>query len=288
MILPNALYTGHLNANANTSRGLSPQLWQRASKCMLPPNGDPGFYFADDFLNQSGIGLVAGAAVALPTVTGITMGGYSAYVDIGGSALRVADYTGGALRLTVDATDDDLAIIGTGDLLEISRTAGERAVTIFECRVKYPTVTDGSTFIGLATTEVIADGGLIAGTGELINATGGGIGFRTLEADPDELDFVYKNAAQTTVEVKDGAQALTLDTWYKLGFVYDPAAENAKKIAYYINGVKQTTYVTDTNMAAATFPDSDHLALVAALAGSAVAKSFDIDWWAVYQGSVDS
>jgi hypothetical protein len=291
MILPNALYTGHLNANANTSRGLSPQLWQRASKCMLPPNGDPGFFVYDDFTKFAGVS-TSGGAVTLPTAstTGIGgMDGYSVYLDDGASILPATGVAGGVATLATSATDEDLAVMRTGHLCEISRTADERAVTIFECRINLPTqVTSGSTFIGLCGNEIQADGGLVSGSGEVI-ATAEAIGFRTLDADPDGIDFIVKVDATTTVVINTLIDATAL-AYNKLGFVYDPAEVNAKKIAVYLNGVKQTTYVTDTVMAtAASFPNSTFLSFAAAVkANGAVDRQMNVDWWALYQGSVDS
>jgi hypothetical protein len=290
-LLPNALFTGHLNANS-TGRGLSAELWQRAHATVLSPDGQSGTFHFDDFSPAGGYAPGISGGTTLPSVAGPAMGaGYAVYVDTGtstGSFLPVDDVTGGVLRVLTGVTDNHLSIMNTGAFGEISRTAAEKAITIFEARIALPTqVTSGSSFVGLANQVSVADGGLIVDTGELI-ATGAGIGFRTLDADPDGLDFVYKAASQTTVvSINNLNSAMTAGTFVKVGFIYDPSAPVAKRISVFYNGTKQSTYVTDTHMAAATFPNSVHLGMHAAVKGDAgTARALDIDWWACWQGPV--
>jgi hypothetical protein len=271
--------TNHFGVSGS---GLSPRLWSRIPKRGTSSDGSNGIFVGDDFNKFSGI-LATGGAVTLPSASAGGVSGYRCYLDTGSSLTTVADVQGGVVALATDTTDNDLAIMTTGDLFEISRTSGEQALTIFECRVALPTqVTTGSTAIGLGSTEIQADGGLVSASGEVL-ATADFIGFRTLDADPDGIDFVYQENGSAVQVVIDALQVAAAGTYYKLGFVYDPNAPTSQRIAVYLNGEVQSTYVTDTNMAASTFPNSAFLAFVAAVKGNAAARVMNLDWWAAYQ-----
>ena len=57
-----------------------------------------------------------------------------------------------------------------------------------------------------------------------------------------------------------------------------------KRMKLFVNNVEQSTYVTATAIAAATFPLSDAMSLVlSAKAGAATASTVDIDWWRIAQ-----
>jgi hypothetical protein len=273
------------NHFGQSGSGLSPRLWSRIPKRGTGPDGTSGVFVGDDFTKFAGVLATSGAAVTLPSATAGGVSGYRCYLDIGSSLTTAADVAGGVLVMAADTTDNDLAVIATGDLCEISRTAGEEKLTIFECRVALPTqVTTGSTAIGLGSTEIQADGGLVVDTGEVL-ATADFIGFRTLDADPDGIDFVYQENGSAVQVTIDALQVATAGTYYKLGFVYDPTAPASQRIAVYLDGEVQSTYVTDTNMAASTFPNSAFLALVAAIKsdGGSAARTMNVDWWAAYQ-----
>lgn len=273
--------TNHFGQSGN---GLSPRLWSRIPARGTGPDGSSGIFVGDDFTKFAGVLTTSGSAVTLPSATAGGVSGYRCYLDIGSALTTAADVQGGVAVLGTDTTDNDLAVLCTGDLCEISRTAGEEKLTIFECRIALPTqVTTGSTAIGLGSTEIQADGGLVVDTGEVL-ATADFIGFRTLDGDPDGIDFVYQENGSAVQVLIDALQVAVAGTYYKLGFVYDPKAPASKRIAVYLDGAEQSTYVTDTLMAASTFPNSAFLALVAAVKadGGSVARSMNIDWWAAY------
>jgi hypothetical protein len=284
-LFANALYT--LHQGAASTRGLSPRVWGKARNQMLTPDGANAFMTGDDFTEFSGMIPAISGATAYPSVVSGD-GRYLGYFDTGtttSNALRLTGVTGGVCRLTTGATDNHLTILNSGDLGIISDTAADAKLTIFEARIRLATeVAAGSMFVGLATpTLCTADGGLIANAGGLI-ATGGGIGFMVKEDEPAEIDFVYQAASQAETVVIDTLQTAVADTWYKLGFVYDPLAPTSKRITCYLDNVEQSTYVTGTNIAAATFPDAEYLgAHMAAMSEGAAAKLVDIDWWQFYQ-----
>jgi len=82
----------------------------------------------------------------------------------------------------------------------------------------------------------------------------------------------------------DTVATLVADTFIKLGFVYDPAAEPTKRIKVYVDGVEQSTYVTATDIATATFPDGEEMAPMAYVsAASASDGILTMDWWRIAQ-----
>jgi len=250
-----------------------------------PDGSGGGVWFSDDFTSANGL-LEAAGALTFPSAISQSIDGYRAYVDIGSSAARVSDVTGGVLRLSGDNVDNDMIAIGTGDLLEISDTAGSDKLTIFECRIALPSIsaTSGSRFIGLGNDEVIADDGLIDDTGALITAGGAAIGFSVLDAAAGAIDFTYGAAGQVSTVKTATIQTAVAGTFYKLGFVYNPRAVPSKRITAFVDNVESSTYITATNIAAALFPDGEYMGLAAAVKTDATTvASLDIDWWAVYQ-----
>ena len=252
---------------------------------MATGGDNSGTMYADDFTLFQGCLDVATSALTLPSATAGGLDGYKCYIDVGAKITRVTDDTGGVILFDAGDTEDDLAIIGTQPLVKISDTAADAKRTVFECRVKLNTVAEGSVFIGLADNTMIADGGLIADDGGVI-AAGDAIGFSVDEADVDGIDFCYQKTS--AVEQRPmTAQVAAADTWYKLGFVYDPSAPQAKRIKVYVDNVEQSTYVTADNIAATTFPDGVDLGFVAAsMAGDTPADNgLEVDWWALYQAN---
>lgn len=206
-------------------------------------------------------------------------GSWKSYEDTGGSIAQRADEVTGVIRLTTDATDNDevwlQSCYGAGVLGMVSDSVPY--LQAFEARVRFGQI--GNTFNafigmseeGLAAADTFTDAGAMADKDFL--------GYRVLEADGDELDAMYKKSGQTEVEVIDGAQALVANTWYKIGWLYDPSAPSSKKIQFFIDNVDQGTYVTAASIAAATFPDGEELSILLGVKnGSAAASYIDVDW----------
>lgn len=81
-----------------------------------------------------------------------------------------------------------------------------------------------------------------------------------------------------------GAAVPVADTFLKLGFIYDPTAPATKRIKVYVDNVEEGTYVTSTNIEAATFPDAEALTFRAGFKNTtAVAGELAIDLWAFAQ-----
>lgn len=276
-LLTNSLYTIHKGESGG--RGLSPRIWSGIAGQALSPDGASNLYMqADDFTN---FGLAA---------AGIYVGNglYTGYIDSGNTIAQLATEVGGVARLLTDTTDNDEVWLQPGTATsvfgKISDTAGDDKMLAFEARIRLLKVTDTyNVFVGLmeegcAAADTITDAGALADKDY--------IGFSITESDGDALKFVYKKSGQTAQTVLTYGTALALNTWYKVGFLYDPKAPTSKRIKIFVDNVEQSTYVTGTNIAAATFPDGEELGFIAGVKnGSGAASHLDLDWYALAQNS---
>ena len=278
-LFASALFTIHQGQDGG--RGLSPRLWKSVAQQSMSPDGlSQGYMAGDDFRTvalttavSANVGRYAGEA-----------GGYLSYEDTGGAIAQLATESGGVLNITTDGTDNDEMWLqpgmATSVLGMISDTAGSDKKLIFEARFRVSKVTNTLNYFiglseeGLAAADTVTDAGALASK-DLI-------GFWVTEADGDSLKFGYRKAGQALTTVGTFGTALAASTWYKVGFIYDPA--ETKKIRFYVDNVEQTDYVTATNIAAATFPDGEELNFLAGVKNGTAAISYiDLDWWNFFQ-----
>ena len=133
---------------------------------------------------------------------------------------------------------------------------------------------------GLAAADTITDAGALASK-DLI-------GFQCAEGTPTSIDFVYRCAGQAAQQVKVGAGTAAAATWVKLGWIYLPNNPTTKKIIAYVDNVEVGTFITSTNLAAATFPLDQALSPLFGVKNSTtVAKKLKADWWAAFQQFAD-
>ena len=282
------------NLSAHTGRWLSPALWAKCPLEMVAAGRADAYPDGDDFkwmATEDG-----SDDATLPS-------GYQKYIDTS-NTIRVVAATEtiyyGALALTTDATDNDAPVIhrviGTNAgssvvaPVVITDTAGSAFPLYFEARLKKASVTDNQCafaigLVGGIHTAVAANNGLLEdNTGDIVDSISF-IGFRAKHDNGEELDFVYQDGGQTApVETIANIAALSADTYFKVGFRFDPNADSSKRITIYYNGMPQSTYVTATNIAATTFPKGDMLAFCAGMKnGEATATSMTIDWWKMVQ-----
>lgn len=285
-LFPSALLTIHKGQSGG--RGLSPRLWARVGRYQsLSPDGfSNGFYVGDDFLRFADWSPASAGTTTLPSTTVPGVNGYAVYTDTtttAASIVRLNNASGGVVRLGTSATDNHQAVLCTeGVYGAISDAAGSDKLTVFEARVRFGQIAEHGAFIGLTEEGLNANDTLVDDTGALPSKDL--IGFHVDTAGPTALDFVYRKAGQTAQVVIAGVQTIAADTWYKLGFVYDPSAPDSKKIAVYVDNVEQSTYVTATDIAAATFPDGEELGFLATVkTGEAGSKTLDLDWHNFFQ-----
>lgn len=277
---PSTVYLGQDSAKPSYALP-SPKLWINANGRGVSADGyGTGRHWGDDF-GGFGIGTAVAANVGYYSSEG---GTYKSYEDTGGSVAGVAT-NGGVVRLSVDADDDQECWLqygsSGGTLCALSETAGSNKMTIFEARWKVSTVV-GSLFVGL-TEEAFAANSAISDAGAISDKDV--IGFFVTEGAATSLTFMYKKAGQTAQTVLTWGTAIAADTWYKTGFIYNPNAPASQRITAYINNTEQTTYVTATAMAAATFPDAQSLTFSGGTKNVTDIKTMDFDWWHLWQAA---
>lgn len=267
-------YLRNTNYVPTSTSAPSGRLWSRVAKYLID-GGDRLVAAGDDFL----------APLAGNTSTEIySEMTYTGYIDTSNTIVGLADESGGVLALTTDATDNDEVWIQSGDatsvLGAISDTAGSSYLTAFEARVKKSSIADNvaATFVGLCEEGTAGADGMADNTG--VMADKDHIGFSSVHADGDAIDFVYKKAGQTAQTLIADVDVPVADTFANLGFIFDPHAPASERITVYVDNVASTTYGTATNIAAATFPDAEELGFLMGLKnGAATAAEHAIDWW---------
>lgn len=276
------LYVIHQGQSGGS--GMSPRIWDRMKGSALAPDGfRQGKSFADDFLCFPYVNPGTGG-----TVNGNALG-YGYYVDTAtaaGTIKQLASSSNGIVELATAAQDNHENWLtsggNTGTLAMISDTSGSDKTLLFEARFSVGQIATHGVFIGLgeeglAAANTIADGSTLADK-DLI-------GFWLLEGAPTTLVFGYRKAGGSVVTVIASLATIAADTWYKVGFAYEPTAPAAKRISVYLDNVENATHVTATNIATATFPDGEELALLAGVKThtESAAGKLNLDWWAFWQ-----
>lgn len=254
---------------SDTNHGPSPNVWKGCPwlEALENPNIGGGFY--DDFVQFP----AAGAAV---TVTNI--GNYRRFGDTG-STITDAAIIGGGIKFTCANADESTNLQSLVAPYQIDSSHGKLwyeagfslasvAATTANVFVGLMDTTAGSAIVPITTTDdTMADVNFL---GFIVKSTG-------------IVDFRYKADGQTVQNPIATLTTLTAGTLVKLGFVYDPTVDTAKRIACFINGVEQTTYITGTNIAAATFPNDVLMAPVLAHTNMATKTTSTFDFHRVFQ-----
>lgn len=169
--------------------------------------------------------------------------------------------------------------IGVGSPGSVTALGGRVA---FEARVRFPDITDGdgSVFIGITEEARQVDNGLFSDAHAVAQVDL--LGFWVVDSNNDLINFGYNVASGTAQSV--GTTAIAAETtWLKLGFLYDFSDATSQRISWFVDGVKQGTYVTGANIAASTFPGGEEMGFSAdAKTDASAAMRLDIDWvcWA--------
>ena len=276
-----ALLKRNLSAEL-TDRLPSPNIWGGVPIEMIRNRTKLGTFFDDDFdvhCPNTDAGLFEGAGESPGK-------GYCFYGDTGVTSKAQAGVVGGVLEIAGNAADnDEFVMSGGAPSFNISDTAADAMPVCFEGRIKKASIADNACafFLGLAWDH--GDGVSVAKTVCLTDDDGAlgafsFIGFHVDQANGDAVDFVVKAEGQAQTVIKAGVEVPVADTWMKLGFMHDPDFDTTKRIKLFVNNVEQSTYVTATQIATATFPDAEPLAPVFAVkVGAAAESKAQIDWW---------
>ena len=269
-----------------TDRWFSPNIWGDCPIEAIKNGTVIGRFFQDDFTGpcpNTDAGLYEGAGESCGL-------GYLFYGDTGVTMKAQAAVEEGVLEIAGNDADNDEGVISTGSpSFIVSSTAADAKKLWFEARVKKASVTDEGSgmFIGLGWDH--GDGVSVAKTVCLTDdeAELGAfsfLGFLCDLSNADSWDFVYKAENQTAVTKIAGIDVAVADTFVKLGFKYDPDWPSTQRIAAYVNNVENSTYVTATNIATATVPDAEPMAMVwAGKVGTAAESKMQMDWWRAAQ-----
>jgi hypothetical protein len=290
LLFPSALA---VTPNYLSGSGPSAAIWSKFAGGGLNGGNGRAVFLYDDFLS-------VGESVAVSSNIACfasQVGQYKAWVDTSATLAQLETAgTGGVLKFSIDATDNHEINLCQGGAGTSAATSVFGAInrdtnpqlTAFECRFKVSSVVDDvlAIFLGLMEENGGVHNAKVDDTGVTIDNDY--IGFDSVHTNGGttgtnaKLRFVYKKDGQTAQTVISTLQTMVADTWYKVGFVYDPFADAAKRITCYLDGSPKTTYITDTQMNAATFPDGEEMGLTAiAKSGTGTASNLQIDWWAV-------
>jgi hypothetical protein len=224
----------------------------------LPLDPAVGIYACDTFSN---FGLTAAVASNVGRYAS-RVGVYKSYEDTGGAITQLATALG-RLSINTAATDNNECWLqsngGLGVLGKIT-SASPRKLW-FEARVATSQIAAQNFFVGL-TEEGLAAANTQADSGGAM-ADKDYVGFRVTEDAPSKVDIVFRKAgAGGEVEVLAEAHTLAAGTFVNLGFVFDPSVGTSQRIRFFVNGVKQGSYVTAAQVAGATFPNGEELSFL--------------------------
>jgi hypothetical protein len=278
---PANLYTTY---KGSTYRSLSPRIWSRIFGAAMPPDGSDQLYLTgSDFR-------LFGKTTAVAANVGRYNDGhcqYLSYEDTGDTIAQIETDRNGAIKFTTAATDNNEDWLQPGDTKSVSAivssTAADKKLLAFECRFKIGQLAETAVFIGLSEEGLAGANTLVDDTGAL--ASKDMIGFHIpTHASVATCSFVFRKAGQTAVTLISGLKTMVADTYYNMGFVFDPLADNSKRLIVYLDNAEQSTYGTNTQLTAATFPDGEELQpLFGFKTGEAGAKTLTIDSWALAQ-----
>lgn len=267
------VFQNRLNLQELTDRYMSPALWADCPIAELRENPTLGVFDGDDFNNFS------------DHISDQSVQKYDSYIDTGVTFQQLAGVHGGVVELAGNDADNDEGVLsGHGPVINIQDAKANKRCW-FEARVKKASIANDALamFIGLAFDH--GNGVPVAKTLCLTDNDGAlgafsFIGFHTDQADGDALDFVYKADGQSAQVKIAGVHTWVADTYVKLGFMYDPFRPPAERIVVFVNNQEQSTYVTETNLTEATFPDNEPLAPVwCGKVGTAAESKAQMDWW---------
>lgn len=273
----------------STDRGYSGGLWGDCPVTISDLQNNPtlGWYHDDDFTDF----LLPGTQT-----TEINLGRYKVYNTGAGTvktdSMPTATGTatrGGIISMLCD-TAGDQSVIGT-HACPFSLNSGAGKLW-FEARIATTSIATNMThiFIGLGNNADVTFGAAIPLADA--NATGTAValvGFNRLEDGLGVLNTAYTDEAATYTNVQASAGAIVAETWIKLGMKFDPNG-GSNALSFYVNGVKTTTSLSATALAALTHLDASGLGLVfAQFADSAGTANYAyLDMWRCIQIPVNN
>jgi hypothetical protein len=235
--------------------GLSPNIWGSCPILSLRSDPTLGVIDGDDFTRVQATGFPYALA------------------QTNGTFLPVAGQIGGVARLLATGTDNDYALITTGNNVAGLIKADATHNWWFEARVKLSQIaTEQGVFVGLSEEAGTSTDFLATNTMECKDVDY--IGFHIAVSAPGAPTWV------TEMNINGGGAAVVIDAaalvgsanWVKLGM-----KSVLGVVTFYVNGVANATTVAST---AAEYPlDQVMQATFAMKIGVGTVSSLDLDWW---------
>lgn len=209
-------------------------------------------------------------------------GGYISYEDTGGSILGsvTADYTG-AIVMTTDTTDNDENSLALGDNTGGAITAKTTMKKLaYECRMRFSQILTQNFFLGLCEPGRAVADGLISDAGALL--TKSILGWSVLEGAAGTMKATHGLNGQTAVQESTITKTLAANTWYKFGFLYEPASQYDGYVCkWFVDGVQIGGITTEGS----SFPASSSGVVLTPFFSqknaTTTANVFTIDWYRV-------
>lgn len=197
----------------------------RRAPSVLAINPQLAFYFVDDFLRFEDDGSNSINGWTLTAVeTGISnstvMSQGEANFDKNSTGI---DGTGGVIKLDSDGYENDGLQI---QMLDEDWKLATGKDAYFECRVQITEATQSDFFVGLAVTDT-----------SVIGSYADGVGFKLTDGS---AITTFETVKDSNLEQSQAIAATAVDTWYRLGFLYD----GATTITPYVNGAAGTAHTT--------------------------------------------
>ena len=230
------------------------------SKWELDPHNFP------DYTAVSNPTIAAGSAIN-PLLPG------AVYYDTGNNIRKAADEPYGAVSFISDTSDNDEQWFQTGGnaggsilLNKRTNTNGCPFVAMDACFKTNSVVDDvTSLFIGVGEEGMAVANTKVDDTG--VMADKDFLGFGTVHTNGGttgtnaKLAVIYKKNGQTQQTVIAVLATLVADTVYRVGFTRFPSVHpDTRGITFWYNNSRQKVGVTETALAAATFPDGEEMA----------------------------
>lgn len=255
-------YTKYLDPT-DTSRHFSPIIWDQCpSSEELKYGPRSGVEIYDRFHNTPDHAAAIGTGMYDSYIdTGVIMGAITDSVTVPGRG----GVGGGFMWTGNDADNDEGVISGHCPAFEISGTAARKRKLMFEAVVAKASIADNALAMFCGLGWDFGNGISVAKTTCLVDDTGAlgdfsFLGFHVDHAAGEVMDVVYRSDSGAQTVLIAGLQTMVVNTWYKIGFVYDPDRPEAQRIRFYLNGAEQNTYITETLIDAAAFPDDEAMA----------------------------
>lgn len=242
---------------AGAGRPYTAQLWDGYDPAAMLRDPSLGHFDQVDFVSD--VPVVATAQSVA------NFGEWNAFTAATAATCGPTAIQGGAISLT-SATDDmevylQRGVIGSrpyalATTSEVTAWPYHHVARVrFEFRFALSTVvaeTQGW-FVGLA--GVVADNDLDDGTTDVVTSKNF-FGWSGLASTGGATSrFIYQAAADSAPQVLiANCGTLVANTWYTLGFDFNPMAKNTERCSIWKDGVKNVTYLTSAQAAASTFP----------------------------------